>query len=238
MKGHKKELQKRQFQQNKSTYNCRKNEYTKCCESQHINHSDKPEQSSGGYISIFVLLTGMILLLITLSLLTRQVNEVMAVGSFQHKTQAHYLAEAGMDMALWQLYEWSEEAIAAYEEGVALAAETGMTVPSLKEYSRSHVIFQLYRLNEYNNTPLDKPFSGLEEDHSIRLKVEASIDEAQVTLVAQGICEKARVTQQAVVALPRVTQVTSLEAEGGTGNEIVIQGLHLISRFQTPSIWY
>ena len=196
------------------------------------------EKGPGGYISIFVLLTGMVLILITLSLLTRQVNEVMALRSFQNRTQAHYLAEAGMDMTLWQLYEWSEEAIEAYGEGVTLAGETGATVPSLTDYIRSHVVYQLYRLNEYNNSPMDNPLAGLETDHHIRLKVEASVDETQVTVTAQGICEKARVTQQAVVALPRVTQVTPLEASGGTGNEMVIQGMLLISRFQTASIWY
>ena len=201
-----------------------------------------------GYISIFVLLTGMVLILITLSLLTRQVNEVTAVSSFQHRTQAHYLAASGMDMALWQLFEWSEEAITAYEEGVALAAETGAAVPSLSDYLRSHVIYQLYRLNQYDNSPMDNPLPGLHKDHSIRFKVEASIDEAQVTITAQGICDKARVTQQAVVALPRITHVypfvTGEELdETGTdtdnlGNEVVIHGMHLISRFQTSSIWY
>lgn len=191
-----------------------------------------------GYISIFVLLTGMVLILITLSLLTRQVNEVMALRSFQNRTQAHYLAEAGMDMTLWQLYEWSEEAIEAYGEGVALAAETGATVPSLTDYIRSHVVYQLYRLNQYDNKPMDNPLAGLEKDHHIRLKVEASIDEAQVTVTAQGICDKARVTLQAVVVLPRITQVTPLEASGSTGKVEMIQGMHLISRFQTSSIWY
>lgn len=208
----------------------------------------KVEPGSGGYISIFVLLTGMLLILITLSLLTRQMNEVMAIKSFQHRTQAHYLSDSGMDMALWQLYEWSEDALAAYEEGVTLAAETGAAVPSLKDYVRSHVIYQLYRLNEYNSTPMDNPFQQLELNHGIRLKVEASIDESQITITAQGICEKSRVTQQSVVALPKVTQMNSFVTEGALdetgadrgslGKDVVIQGMHLISRFQTSSIWY
>lgn len=208
------------------------------CTRQCVTNHTRPHKESRGYISIFVLLTGMVLILITLSLLTRQVNEVTAVSSFQHRTQAHYLAASGMDMALWQLFEWSEEAITAYEAGVALAAETGAAVPSLTDYLRNHVIYQFYRLNQYDNSPMDNPLPGLHKDHSIRFKVEASIDEAQVTITAQGICDKARVTQQAVVKLPRVTQVNRLEAEGGTGNEVVIQGMHLISRFQTSSIWY
>ena len=192
----------------------------------------------GGYISIFVLLTGMVLILITLSLLTRQVNEVKGVQSFQHRTQAHYLADAGMNMALWQLYEWSEEAIIAYEEGVMLAAEMGAKVPSLTDYLQNHVVHQLYRLNQYDKKPLENPLPGLDTNHGIRFKVEASSDETQVTVTAQGICDKARVTQQAVVNLPRVTQVNPLEREDGMGNEVVIQGLHLVSRFQTSSIWY
>ncbi len=213
-------------------------ESSKSCTGQCIKKNVSISLGSGGYISLFVLLTGMMLILITLSLLTQQVNEVMAVESFQHKTQAHYLADAGMDMALWQLYDWSEEAISTYEEGVALAAETGAAVPSLKDYVRSQVISQLDQFNQYDNTPMDNPLQNVDHDHSMRFKVETSIDEEQVTVTVQGICDKARVTQQAVVALPRVTQVTSLEAEGGTGSEVLIQGLYLISRFQTSSIWY
>lgn len=193
---------------------------------------------SAGYVSVFVLLTGMILILITLSLLTRQMNEVKAVASFQDKTQAHYLATSGMDMALWQLYEWSEEAVLAYEEGVRLAAETGVAVPSLKNYIRSHVVQRLYKLNAFNTRPSQNFIPQVEQEHSLRMRVVASIDGELVTLTVQGVSQKARITQQAVVQLPRVVAVEPLGPEGQNGNLVTIHGLNLVSRFQTFSIWY
>ncbi len=191
-----------------------------------------------GSISVYVLLTGMVLVYVILSLANRQLNEAKSVQSFQHSTQAHYLTTSGMDMALWQLSQWSTEAVASYEEAVMLAVDHETSLPVFHDYVVSHVILQLYRLNAYESSPLQNLFPELVVPHSIRMKIEPSFDETVVQVYVQGTFGNARTTQRAKVILPFVKEVISSEEMGSSGSEEVIQGLTLFSRYQRPSIWY
>ena len=187
-----------------------------------------------GYISLFVLLSGMILLILTLSLLTRQVNEGLGLQSFRHRVQAHYLAESGMDMALWQLWEWNDAAMEAYEESLWTAIELESAAPSLNDCLRTHVMHQLYRLNAFDKSPMTNLFDELTQPHAIRMKAEPSICEGQVTLTVMGTYGRARVTQRAVAQMPHLSHVE--DAEGG-GSEWVIRHMTLVSRSQIVSDW-
>ena len=182
-----------------------------------------------GMISVFVLLTGMILVMLSLSLLTRQVASVKAVQSYEHRVRAHYLAASGMEMVLWQLHQWSEEAVA--ETLQIHSADTDFQ-ELLAQQVQQRVVHQLYRINLHETQPLENFFSDMIQPHQLRFQVNACIRQETVTIVVEGTYANARVAQEAVVLLPLSRVHTT-----GLGNEAVVTGMVLQSRSQCLSPW-
>ena len=187
-----------------------------------------------GAVSLVVLMAGMLLIFITLSFLTRQVNEVTAVQSFQNRIQAHYLVESGMDILLWQLYEWSEEAVDCFVEKT-VSDHSGKT-PShlLSDTINACVVQPLESINHHRFIPLTNPFEDLPQPHSLRMKADASSDERFITVTVMGTYGKARVTQRAVVQMPHIAEI---KKDPDAGHTLLINDMILISRSQVLSDW-
>ncbi|MEN1759301.1 hypothetical protein [Anoxynatronum sibiricum] len=184
-----------------------------------------------GAASLFVLLMGTLLILLTLSLLTRQLTEQQAVRSFENRLQAHYLTESGMDLALWQLSEWTDRAVETFLENESYDSWSSAL---LADHVRHEVIFQLHQINAYRNAPLQQIFEDDPTPHALRMLAEASIDEKEIVITVQGNYGNARVAQRAVVELPVIVD--------GLLNESVAEGLHvktmiLRSRSQVLATW-
>lgn len=217
-----------------------------------LNRSYQKEWRQKGFIAVTILLSGMIILLLGVSLLTLHVHEAQAFQSSRNRVCAHYTAEAGMELMLWELYEWGEEVIRDYEalvqQGV-IRDDTG-TGSGFDSHLHLKLYQMLLQANQHGDDLLPSPFQGLnagecgeapedQEDEGnehlhLRLKVESDPSKKQLTVTVQGICQRARVTQRAVVDLPAVRQETS---ECGNFIEAYITSLYLVSRVQCPSPW-
>ncbi|MDW7670630.1 MAG: hypothetical protein SCK57_06115 [Bacillota bacterium] len=206
--------------------------------------------SRQGFISVTILLAGMILMVLAFSLFTRQEHETLAMQSSRNRVCAHYTAEAGMELMLWELYEWGEEVIREYEAKLA----SGTPVTDISWDFDAHVQLHLFpllnQLNQHGDDLLPSPFQNLsggeggeddpedQEEESaaqhLRLKVESDPSQQQLIVTVQGICHRARVTQRAVVDLPTVKQEKS---ECNNFTHTYITSLYLVSRVQCPSPW-
>ncbi|SMP48674.1 hypothetical protein [Anoxynatronum buryatiense] len=184
-----------------------------------------------GAASLFVIMMGMLLILLTMSLLTRQLAEQQAVRSFENRLQAHYLTESGMELALWQLNEWTDRAVEAFLE---IESYDSGSSALLAEHVRHEVIFQLHHMNAYRTTPLQQVFADDPTPHALRMLAEVSIDEKEIVITVQGNYGNARVAQRAVVELPVIVD--------GSSDESVSEGLHVKTMFlrtrnQVVAVW-
>ena len=175
-----------------------------------------------GSISLVVLLSGLVLIMITMSLLTIQMNEAMAFQSSRQRICAQYVAESAMELAVWELYEMTEEIIQEYVNGAGMNQ-------GFDNYLKHRLSHQLPEFNVNQPTQLILPVSGSDnstfhEDHLIRMKVEKSTDQKQLIVTVQGICGRARSTLKSVLDLPEKT-----------GH--AVSSLYLVSTRQILSDW-
>ncbi len=181
-----------------------------------------------GSISLVVLLSGLVLIMITMSLMTIQINEVKAVQSSRQRICAQYVAESAMELAVWELYEITEEIIQEYVNGAG--THQGMMNQGFDNYLKHRLYHQLPQFNVNQPAKLMLPVSEngennpSHEDHLIRMKVEKSTDQQQLILTVQGICGRARSTLQSVLDLPQMTGQ-------------YVSSLYLVSTRQILSDW-
>lgn len=184
-----------------------------------------------GAASLFVLMMGLLLVILTMSLITRQLTERQAVRSFENRLQAHYLAESGMELALWQLSQWSDQSVEAFLEGFT---NDGSPSSALADHIRHEVIFNLHQINAFRHHPLQQLFSDDATPHAIKMQAEASIDEKEIVLTVQGNYGNARVAQQAIVQLPVIISGIHPEAPS---DQVYVKTMVLHSRSQVLATW-
>ena len=184
-----------------------------------------------GWASIFVLTLGLLLVLLTMSLITRQITEQLALRSFENRLQAHYLAESGMELALWQISQWADQSVESFLNSDSLERPP---CDVLAGHVRREVILNLDKINHYRHTPLQPVFTEDTMSHSLRMLAEASSDGSHIVLTVQGNYGNARVAQRAVVQLPVIVTGSSV---GVAEEGLYVKTMELRSRSQVLATW-
>jgi len=179
-----------------------------------------------GSVALWVMMAGMILMMLALSVMARQMTSYQATISSENRLRAHYLAESGMEMALWQLNEWVEEGVESYRESPG--------TQSPEPWVRQYLVSRLYLLNDFDTHPLDRPFPLLTTPHQIRMKAELCIEGTQLTVTVEGRCENARITRQALLEMPVATPI---QGGGGEYARWKLTPLRLVSLRQIEPYW-
>ena len=179
-----------------------------------------------GYISIVCLFIGMSIIALALSVMELHSNDLFLQQSSGNRVKAQYLAESGMEMAMYQLHTWSEEAIEAYFQSKPIE---GGAVPALEPYLQQHIIHKLQAINQYQHTAISPLYQEYQQEHGVFLSVEPSSDKKTLKIKVQGYYESARVYLEGRVRMP----VLMMERDDEGQTDIRVRALNLETLVQS-----
>lgn len=176
-----------------------------------------------GFISIVCLLVGMSISALGLSVMTLHMNDLVLQQSSTHRIRAQYLAESGMEMTLYHLHQWSENAISAYFHS---SIESSDKILALEPYLEAYMLHPLYaKPDEISVTSLYPEYL---HEHGIHLSVDPSTDGKTLKIKIQGYYSNARVFLDATVRMPSLV----IETDDLGNTEIRVKSLYLESLVQ------